>query len=260
MSDELAPQVSIATQSGPRCANCGAAMGDKDRFCRKCGASLGALEDPDTTDKKWNAVRQLILFFIIEAVICAFSLLQSLHGFAWSVFLDSSLAVTTIVFVTLNWSSCKPLLVWNNFSLSRLALYCFLAVVASCLINWQATWVNEHFFSKRESIYAFYLPYKHAIALTIFFTAAMPAIFEELAFRVFLIGKLLMVTEKNQAAIISGFMFAIMHMSFISLFWLLPFGILLGYIRIKQNTMWYGTCIHFCFNLTACVIDIMYFR
>jgi membrane protease YdiL (CAAX protease family) len=259
MADEFDAETVIA-RTGPQCASCDAPVGTNDRFCRKCGAILVANEGPDTVDKKWDAVRQFILFFIIEAIICATSFIKALSTLGWMITTDASLAVVAVVFVSLNWQACKPLFRWNNFSLAHLALYCICAIAAACLINFSADWINKNLFSKGISYYAFFARYRYAIALTIFFVSVMPAIFEELAFRVFLIEKLLVVTEKKQAALISGFMFAIMHMSFISLFWLLPFGMLLGYIRIKQNTMWYGSCIHFCFNLTACVIDIAHFR
>jgi membrane protease YdiL (CAAX protease family) len=83
----------------------------------------------------------------------------------------------------------------------------------------------------------------------------MPALFEELAYRGFVLGKLLLVVDKKQAIFISAFIFAIMHMSVLSLFWLVPFALPLAYVRIKENTVWYGIFIHFSFNCTACILD-----
>jgi uncharacterized protein len=260
MSDEPGPLVdNIAAIEGPTCALCEAPLAETDRFCRRCGGRVQLDEEPGIVSRKWDSVRQLLLFFIVEAVICACSDIKAFHSLSGLITFDVMAAVLAIVFVGLNWSSCKALLVWNNFSIGRLLVYCVIAVVAACMVNFTVDWLNERLFAKQMSYYAFFAPHRHAILLTIFFIAITPALFEELAFRAFLLGKLLMVTERNQAAVISGFMFAIMHMSFISLFWLVPFGILLGYIRIRQNTIWYGSCIHFCFNLTACVIEIIQF-
>ena len=93
----------------------------------------------------------------------------------------------------------------------------------------------------------------------VLFVAIMPALFEELGFRGFLLQKLLQVVDKKQAIFISGFLFAIMHTSFISLFWLIPFGLLLAYIRIKENTIWYAylftfasTSLFACLSCTDC--------
>jgi len=85
----------------------------------------------------------------------------------------------------------------------------------------------------------------------------MPALFEELGYRGYLLQTLLKVADKEQAIYISAFLFAIIHMSFISLFWLIPFALFLGFVRTKENTLWYGVSIHFCFNLTACLFDFL---
>ena len=66
----------------------------------------------------------------------------------------------------------------------------------------------------------------------------MPAIFEELGFRGFLLSNLLKITEVDQAVYVSAFLFAIIHLSFISLFWLIPFALFLGFTRIKEQTIW----------------------
>jgi len=85
----------------------------------------------------------------------------------------------------------------------------------------------------------------------------MPALFEELGYRGYMLQTLLKVAEPDQAIYISAFLFAIIHMSFISLFWLIPFALFLGFVRIKEGTLWYGILIHFCFNLTACMFELL---
>ena len=256
MSDEIEAEIPVVETAGAKCTNCDAPFGENDRFCRACGVQLVPPEDENAAYKKWNAIRQLILFFVIEGIICACSFTKAFHTLGWLIFMDVTLAVMAITFVSLNWSRCSPLLKWHNFSAGRLVGYCLLAVLASCAVGFAADWINETLFSKRESYTLFFASYKHPILLCIIFTAIAPAIFEELAFRVFLLGKLLVVLEKNQAVFLSAFMFGIMHMSFISLIWLIPFGLWVGFIRIRQNTMWYGSCIHFCFNFTVCISEI----
>jgi membrane protease YdiL (CAAX protease family) len=96
---------------------------------------------------------------------------------------------------------------------------------------------------------------KYAKLITILVVALQPAIFEELAFRGVLQEGLNKITDKKQAIFISAFLFTILHMSFISFFWLLPFALCLGYVRMKEETIWYGVLIHFCFNTTACFLE-----
>ncbi|MDB5013697.1 MAG: family intrarane metalloprotease, partial [Daejeonella sp.] len=99
--------------------------------------------------------------------------------------------------------------------------------------------------------------YPHGKLLLFIYVAVLPAIFEELAYRAYLLQALKEVVDDKQAIFISAVLFAIIHISFISLFWLLPFALVLGYICVKENSIWYGVAIHFTFNLTACVLDLM---
>ncbi len=89
--------------------------------------------------------------------------------------------------------------------------------------------------------------------------ALFPALFEELAYRGFLMQRLLNIVEEKEATYITSILFFFIHFSMISFFWMLPFGLLLAYIRIKTNTIWYGIVMHFFFNLTACLVEIYNF-
>jgi len=256
MHDEVASEADPVEVVVPCCINCNQPLATAGNFCRHCGHAQ-IVSDPGATAAKWNIIRQIILFFLIDAVICALaSFVDVFKTLSWSVTVSISLAAVAVTFFVLHWSAYKSLLIWHNFSLSRLLGYCALAVLGSIVVSFSADWLNETLFSRHFSYYGFYAPYKHGKELVIFFVAVMPALFEELGYRGFLLGNLLAVTEKKQAIFISAFLFAIMHMSFVSLFWLIPFALWQGYIRVKQNTIWYGVCIHFCFNLTVCVTEI----
>src|SRR6185312_7425453 len=141
MSDEPEPLVDNIEAEGPTCAVCEAPLAETDRFCRRCGGRVQLDEEPGIVARKWNNVRQLLLFFTVEAVICACSDIKAFHSFTGLITFDVIAAVLAIVFVSLNWSSCKALLVWNNFSPGRLLLYCAIAVVASCIVNFTVDWV-----------------------------------------------------------------------------------------------------------------------
>lgn len=93
-------------------------------------------------------------------------------------------------------------------------------------------------------------------AIIVFFTAITPAVFEELGFRGYLMQSLLKISDKQQAIYVTAFLFAILHLQIVGLVWLLPLAVFLGYIRIKENTLWYGISIHFAFNLTACIFQL----
>jgi len=89
----------------------------------------------------------------------------------------------------------------------------------------------------------------------ILFIAILPPIFEELAFRGFLFNKLKEVSSNQVTIIGTAFIFALVHFSFLSFIWIFPFGIVLGYLRSRYNTLWIGMIIHFIHNFIVLMID-----
>jgi membrane protease YdiL (CAAX protease family) len=80
--------------------------------------------------------------------------------------------------------------------------------------------------------------------------ALQPAIFEELAFRGVMYNHLEKVMDIKAVLIVTGMLFAILHISPVSIIWLLPFGIFAAWMRQKSGHLWYGVAFHFFFNLT----------
>jgi membrane protease YdiL (CAAX protease family) len=244
-------------QKQKTCFSCDRAIAVESRFCKYCG-SVQNTEETEQDGQKWNNLKQVALFFIFEVVICACgSFINYFKKLNWSIGFDVTLAIVAVTFFCDKWSKNKYLLRWRSFSVKKLIFYCAFAITCSLIVHDTVTWLNRSLFSEEFSYYAFYQGYSYAKELTIFFVAIMPALFEELGYRGFLLEKLLQIVDKKQAIFICGFIFAIMHMSFISLFWLLPFGLLLAYVRIKEDTLWYSIFMHFSFNITACIIEIL---
>jgi membrane protease YdiL (CAAX protease family) len=130
-------------------------------------------------------------------------------------------------------------------------------MLGAFFVHYSVDWLNITLYSRQEEIYSEFSGSYYAGLLLIFFMAVTPALFEELAFRGYLLQVLLKVSDKSQAIYISAFLFSIIHLSFISLFWLIPFALFIGHIRVKENTIWYGIFFHFCFNLTSCLFQIL---
>ncbi len=80
-----------------------------------------------------------------------------------------------------------------------------------------------------------------------------PAITEELAFRGLLFVKLIKLTSAPSAIIVSGFLFALVHFSFLSFFWLIPAGLFFGWVRAREGVIWYGVLCHFAHNTVVTV-------
>lgn len=165
-------------------------------------------------------------------------------------------ALVTGYFIKLNWSVIQNALSWRKFNWKKLLVYGFSAIISAILVYYATGWLNHKIFYTSYNYYLFFKPHHYSIALMVLFTAILPAFLEELAYRGYLLQTLSKVMDGQQAIFITSVLFALVHLSFLSLFWLIPFALWLGFIAFKENTIWYGVLIHFLFNLTACIFEI----
>lgn len=244
-------------QEQKACIQCGAVTELQFRFCKNCGAPQSA--EIVHLGEKWGILKQVIAFYLIDIIACILSkFVPAFDTFSWALFFDIAMAVITVAFFAYNWTGNKAIFNWKTFSWQKLATYCGIAVAASLIVHYSISWLNITIYSNDDHYYAYLRGNLWGEFLLIFFVAVMPAIFEELGYRGYLLQALLKVVDKEQAIYISAFLFAIIHFSFISLFWLIPFALLLGYTRIRENTIWYGIFMHFTFNLVSCLLGIFY--
>ncbi|RKR83240.1 membrane protease YdiL (CAAX protease family) [Mucilaginibacter gracilis] len=253
MNNTALEQDSVVQKS---CINCNEIIAVESRFCKHCGSSQ-TTTDENTATGGWTNIKHAALLFGVDVVICCVaSFIDVFKTLLWSVVFDVLLAVVALAFFCDNWKKNMVILRWPQFSVLKLLGYGGAAVLASLAVSFCVHWLNQALFSKEFYYYGFYAHQKYAAALMIFFVAVMPALFEELAYRGYLLQNLLGVADKNQAIFITSFLFAILHLSLLSLFWLIPFALLLGYVRVKEKTLWYGVFMHFCFNLTVCIVEL----
>lgn len=239
------------------CIQCGASNAVNVKFCSTCGHRQEN-KGTDQTAHNWQLLKQAALFYSVYIIACALSsFIDYFKTIGWFLIIEIVIAGTAVLFFTYNWSDCKKLLRWPSFSFQKLTGYGAIAMTCALLIHYVATWINVTVFSRDYYYYSIFADSPGATYLIIFFTAVTPALFEELGFRGYLLQSLLNIADTGQAVFISAFLFAIIHLNFISLFWLIPFALFLGYVRIKENTIWYGVFFHFCFNLTACLFELL---
>jgi membrane protease YdiL (CAAX protease family)/ribosomal protein S27AE len=238
------------------CTQCGSFIADHSRFCNHCGTAQYTAAQV-VFQEKWTLIKQAAFFYSLDIVVCCLALFDAFRGLSWLIIFDGVMAFTAVAFFAYNWKDNKEVLKWKSFSWQKLAAYAAIAMSASLLVHYSVGWLNVTIYSKEVSYYNFFEQYGYGKILLISFTAVFPALFEELGYRGYLLQTLLKATDTQQAIYISAFLFAIIHLSFISLFWLIPFALFLGYTRVRENTIWYGVFFHFCFNLTACLMELL---
>jgi membrane protease YdiL (CAAX protease family) len=131
-----------------------------------------------------------------------------------------------------------------------------LSIIFASVINIIVPFINEALFDTDLNYYWLFALSSRPIFFMILSVAVMPAIAEELAFRGFILNNLMHFSNKQTALIVSSFLFALLHLDFISFFWLFPFALLLGWLRLQYDTMWYGILAHFIFNTTTCIFSL----
>jgi len=238
------------------CDACNSQVKGHHRFCHNCGEYLGVESTRINLFTNSN-LQAAFGFFIVYLFVClAVQFTGWFDDYNRLFWIEILLASFTLFHVFRNLKTIKPLLRFRNFNLVRLTGCISLAVTASVVVNIIITKLNFSFFGTDTSYYMRYSVYSMPAAVMIYSIALYPAIFEELAFRGVLYNYLNTFLDERLVVIVTGFTFAIMHLSFISLFWLVPFGIFVGTMRKRFGTIWYGVIFHFVFNLIAVLFDL----
>ncbi|MBG9376416.1 CPBP family intramembrane metalloprotease [Panacibacter sp. DH6] len=238
------------------CDDCDTSVKGYHRFCHHCGAYLGT--DAGRVDIFNNRhLRGALVFYTIYLFFCLtvrftnwFTSYDSLF------FVEISLAAVTVYFAWRNRATIKPVLKFNNFNVLVLLGVIAGSVAFSTVISLTIKQINVSIFQVDTSLFEPYRIYQFPVLVMIYSIAFMPAVFEEIAFRSVLYNYFNAFLDERMVVMITGFIFAAIHLNFFSLVWLIPFGILIGSLRRKYNTLWYGIIFHFVFNLTACLIDL----
>lgn len=239
-----------------RCEACKSPVQDYHRFCYKCGAYLG--QDAGQIDIFNNRhLRAAILFYVVYLVICLFvSYTDWFAGYDRLFWVELVLAAITITCAAVNWQELKPVFRFNRCSVPVLLGVVVMAVVFSAIVNISVNEINISLFRKDSSLYEPYRAYAFPVPLMFYSIAFIPAVFEEFAFRGVLYNYFSRLLDERLVVIVTACIFAAIHLNFFGLLWLIPFGLLIGNLRRKYQTIWYGVIFHFVFNATACLFDL----
>ncbi len=238
------------------CDECQVLVQDDQRYCHNCGAYISSQA---VTVNIFNntSLRQIFAFYFIYLFICLVvkhtSWFNSYDNLLW---VEIILAIITLRFVWLNRREMKNVVKFQNFNWYVLLGLIAIGAAASILVSLSVREVNVTFFNTEVSYFRAYKLYSYPSLVMIYSIALTPAMFEELAFRGVMYNYCANFLDERLVVAVTAFLFAIMHLSLLSLVWLIPFGFFIGNLRRRYNTIWYGVIFHFIFNLTACILDL----
>ncbi|CAL2084800.1 Membrane protease YdiL (CAAX protease family) [Tenacibaculum sp. 190524A05c] len=236
------------------CKYCSKSFTNNVNFCSDCGKSL----------KKVNNDKSQTLSSIIGFYILVLSFI-GISGFIFDKFPQNLWVelIVEVLFIAIVLGFCssnlKEILPLYKFPKIKRGLYlkyipfiCLFSVSVYFLVNE----LNSLIFPNQYiNIVSDYIYLNNTFLWAFIFVAILPPIFEELAFRGILYNQLSKITSLESTIIATSMLFALVHFSFISIIWIFPFGLLLGYLRNKYNSLWIPMLVHFIHNFIVLILD-----
>ena len=167
-------------------------------------------------------------------------------------FLYSSIIYIFLFFKTYKYYSQLKKYIFNAF---RLFIISFLAIIFAFAVEQ----IKPFFYTETFYYPEFYLS-QYRFFIIIIFLCFFPAFLEEYFYRELIYNKLKNIYNVFFTVVLSSILFYLMHLVFNpyvqSFFYLIPLGLILGYIRTKSTTVLPCIIFHFFYNLTIITLDV----
>ncbi len=241
------------------CSSCNVEIYREVKFCTRCGKQL----HKSTVDKRTSSLNLIIVFyatFLLFAVVSYLLYNEYPLNLSVDIAIESVFALMVVGFSLFDYKEILKLYKIPKLNKKVLGFSIVFPLFSAVVVSLSIGYLNESLFGVNENYYSEYLYLDYPLLWAILFTAILPPIFEELGFRGFLFNSLQKVVSERITIVATAFIFALIHFSFISFIWIFPFGLILGYIRSKYNTLWYGIIIHFIHNFVVLMIDYYNFN
>jgi membrane protease YdiL (CAAX protease family) len=241
-----------------KCPQCQQESRSKAAYCSHCGAKLVPDGEPVYTK---HVKKVSVFFFVLLAYIALLHATEFQKDFPTIVIADSVFALIIILFFIINFKEVKGLFNFKNLKPKILIIVFLSAVAMGFLVNVFADYLNKSLFDASQEIYfESYMDSPFPLLMCIISIGVVPAIFEEIAFRGILFTELQKITNTNAVILITSMLFTLLHFSVLSMIWLFPGALAMGYLRAKYNTINYGMLAHFTYNTTIVLLQIIFFK
>jgi membrane protease YdiL (CAAX protease family) len=238
------------------CSYCKNPNPNKSNYCGFCGKQITS--DTKNDDYNKHVKKISLLFFTLLGYIAVLQLVNLGGSYRKTFIVDLIFVAIIMVFYLFDRKEINKLLHFKKLNTLLLLKILCLAPIGATLVYFATQLLNENVFDQGQTTY-----YEHFIdspapfVLSILSIAIVPAVFEEIVFRGLVFNELTNITSVKSAIIISAILFTILHLSLISIFWIFPIGLLFGYLRAKQRTLWYGIIGHFLYNSSIVIIELI---
>ncbi|HTL82847.1 MAG TPA: CPBP family intramembrane glutamic endopeptidase [Bacteroidia bacterium] len=241
----------------PPCPNCNSEQDEKARFCSSCGKPLvtrDVVEEMRKDSHQRFSLQRIFLLYGILLLICVILKFTKVEP-TWKVmsFVGILISLVIFIFTLLEGNQFFQRMFigkyrWWMFPLIILAAIAF-SVVVDVIANELSRLNNDVFYTYM------YGDTDHPVLWSIISIAVQPAIFEELAFRGIIYDRLSPTMDISAVIVVSSILFGILHLSPISLIWLVPIALFAAWLRKKNGHIVYGMLFHFTYNLCFVLRD-----
>ena len=241
------------------CPGCSAAFVPEQKFCTTCGqrSVFNRKAERVKDQQEQRNLSFLLAYGLVSFVLLTINLLIEENTLPLLVVVTVIFAVIDVVFAFLQPEVWK-LLLPGKLQLKPLLLIIGFALLSAIIVSVFNEALEDALDSYSLPTLHYFEGYPFKLGLAILLIAVCPAIFEELAFRGFVYTNFQKLNNKSAAIYGSAFLFGLVHFSLLSLYWIIPFGIILAKFREKYNTIFYGIIGHFTHN--AIVVLLEYYR
>ena len=235
------------------CSHCDTDNTSKSRFCKKCGQPRFALSSEFGKKSVYSVMA--LYFLLLFGIIYIWFAEPGGIGWRGELYASLILAGITVVFVFFDLRDFVRYLFPSRIKWNILFGIIVFAPIFSFLVSNVVNLANRFLFNEYTDGFNRYNDAPNPLVYAVIFTAVFPAIFEELAFRGVIFSRGRGVFSLKQTILVSSILFTFLHLSLLSFIWIFPFALLLGWLRAKYRTVFYGICVHFLHNFTAVILE-----
>ena len=238
------------------CAHCQHELLVESKFCGKCGKKVTVAKA-----KKEKKSLQLVLAFYITYLVYAFlayAINSERFDLTTEIALEAVFILLTVGFTFFDYKNVVALYSFRTLNWKNVLVCTLFPIFSAVAVYYSVEQINWNIFEEVDNVFYTYSEFPHSFFWVLVFYTVIPPIFEELAFRGFLFNQLQHIANWQVTIFATALIFALVHFSFVSLLWIFPFGIVLGYLRWRFKTLWLGMLVHFIHNLIVVLLDYYY--
>ncbi|MEL6813033.1 MAG: type II CAAX endopeptidase family protein, partial [Bacteroidota bacterium] len=229
-----------------------------DKFCGHCGKKITQPKE----EREKGSLQLVIIFYLTFLVysIVSFVLFSESDSLGVEIALEAVFIMLTLLFTFFDVKRIYALYNFRLVNWKNVLFSLVFPVFTAFVVYYAVEWLNLGLFEQTDNVFVEYAPYANTVFWVLIFYTVIPPIFEELAFRGFLFNQLSEIASPQVTILATAFIFALVHFSLVSILWIFPFGIMLGYLRYKYKTLWLGMIIHFIHNFLVIALDYYYYH